>query len=190
MEIIPDIYTIEYINYIYLKIFLLYHKYLTNFGNEIKKTLRQEIKKIYQKRLLYFTQFNIDRGDIYFIDKIKNDCNLNENNMLTIEQINNLYNESVIELFHQYDKLKTIPNQLYEKIEDELKIYSLLNPNENIDLHFNNYRLMVSSKDYFKTKLENYEIMENKEIHQMHVYYFIITCLIISISCMFLLLFK
>ena len=190
MENIPDTYIFDYINYIYLKIFLLYHYYLTRFGSEILEESKIEIKKIYQKRLSNFTQFHINRGDIYFIEKIKNEFNLNDNQIPTLEQLTNLYNENVLELFRQYDKLKTIPNRLYEKIEDELKIYSLLNPDKNIDLYFNSYHLIISSKDYFKTKIENYEITENKETRQMYIYCFITTCLAISLGCIFILLFK
>lgn len=190
MENIPNKYIFDYIDYIYLKIFILYHNYLTHFGNELGEELKKEIKKIYQKRLSNFAQFNINRGDIYFIDKIKKECNLQENNMLSLEQINNLYNETILELFRQYDNLKTIPNRLYEKIEDELKIYSLLNPNKNIDLYFNNYHLIISSKDYFKTKIRNYEITEDKETSRLNIYYFIAVSLIISFSCLFITLFK
>ena len=118
MENIPNKYVFDYIDYIYLKIFILYHNYLTHFGNELGEELKKEIKKIYQKRLSNFAQFNINRGDIYFINKIKKEYNLHENNMLSLEQINNLYNETILELFRQYDNLKTIPNRLYQKIED------------------------------------------------------------------------
>lgn len=190
MENIPNTYIFDYINHIYLKIFLLYHNYLTRFGTELGEDIKKEIKKIYQKRLSNFTQFYINRGDIYFIDQIKNEYNLNENGIPSLEILNNLYNENVIELFKQYDKLKTIPNRLYEKIEDEVKIYSLLNPNKNIDLYFNNYHLTLLSEDYFKTKIRNYEITEIKESKQICIYYFIITCLMISFSCMFITLFK
>ena len=56
---------------------------------------------------------------------------------------------------------------------------------KNTDLYFNNYHLIVSSEDYFKTKIRNYEITENKETSRLNIYYFIALSLIISLLAIF-----
>ena len=70
--------------------------------------------------------------------------------------INELYNNCILELFNHYDKLKKVPRRLYKKIEDELKVYSLINSNKETKLEFNNFSMSVPSIEYFNDKIKSY----------------------------------
>ena len=186
MENIPDSYIIEYINNIYLKIFVLYHTYLTNIEEELNWDIKTVIKTIYKKRLMEFASSK-DYSHIYYIKQIKRNFNLNDNAQ-KLSFINELYNNCILELFNHYDKLKKVPRRLYKKIEDELKVYSLINSNKETKLEFNNFSMSVPSIEYFNDKIKSYSNPDTNNAI-LSIYHLLLINIIFSIVCIFMTIF-